>query len=78
MPDLEAELRHLAAAERHVRDANARIAQLNELIAYASAMGESTTLARTVLVTMRDVLINFEAHHDQIVRTLRRIRTRRR
>ena len=74
MLDLQAELHHLAAAQRQVRDAEVRIAQLDQLIAYASSIGESTASAQGVRDTMRDVLDCFVSHRDAIVRALKLIR----
>jgi uncharacterized protein YeeX (DUF496 family) len=73
MLDRQLELQHLAAAERHIREGQARIERVDRLIDYARSLGMQPREALDVAVCMRHVLRTLQMHRDAIAVTLQHI-----
>ena len=66
----EAEVQHLAEADRPIDEARARIARLQESIASAAARGRDASGARETLSALQEVFTIFVAERDSIVQTI--------
>ena len=70
MPDRATEVENLALADRHIAEGEARIAEMEALMARALAAGEDATASQQTLAAMREAMVQFEAHRTAIVQTI--------
>lgn len=66
----EAEVQHLAQADRHIEEARMRMAGLRASIASAAVRGADASSARTTLSTLEDVFSTFLVERESIVQTI--------
>jgi hypothetical protein len=71
MPNLSKQ-RQLAIANRHIAEAQARIAQQAQAVRQLKADGRDTTAAQDLLGVLRQSLDAMNAHREQIMRKLSR------
>ena len=64
--------RQLAIANRHIAEAQARIAQQAQAVRQLKADGRDTTAAQDLLGVLRQSLDAMKAHREQIMRKLSR------
>ncbi len=74
MPDLEAEEKHLAKAERDIADGEERIARQTAIAGRLQAGGQDAKAAEALLRTLRETLAVWKDHRDEILRTIARLR----
>lgn len=70
MPDRAMEVRHLAEADRHIREGERRILQLEGVISRAFDRGQDTTRARATLAVLVEALTAFKAHQQLILKSI--------
>jgi hypothetical protein len=68
--DRNAQLRHLAAAERHVQRGERCIRDQEDCIEELGLHGHDTNLARAILETFRQIQAQHVGHRDQILKEL--------
>ena len=69
-PDIEQE--HLGRAERDISEGESRITRQIILIEQMRLDGHDTTEAENLLRTLRDTLVVWQGHRDEILRDLER------
>jgi hypothetical protein len=72
--DRAMEERHLALANKHIRDGQARVDQQLELVERIRARGDSTTNAEAFLDLLQNTLASWQDQRDLIVAELARVR----
>lgn len=70
MPDLAMERAHLALAERDILEGEDRVFRQEELVALMRSRNQDTTKAEALLRLLRETLLIWRAHRDQILRTI--------
>lgn len=70
MPDLAMERAHLALAERDIIEGEDRVFRQEELVALMRSRDQDTTEAEALLRVLRETLLIWKAHRDQILRTI--------
>ncbi|MFC0340756.1 hypothetical protein [Paracoccus niistensis] len=70
MPDLAMERAHLALAERDILEGEDRVFRQEELVALMRSRNQDTTEAEALLRLLRETLLIWRAHRDQILRTI--------
>lgn len=66
------EERHLALANKHIEDRQARVDRQHELVEFLRARGDSTTKAEDFLRLLQDTLASWQEQRDLIVAELAR------
>ncbi|MBB3021536.1 hypothetical protein FHR70_004637 [Microvirga lupini] len=74
MPDPALERVHLAKAERDIAEGEERITRQMLLIERMNQEGHDTAEAERLLLTLREVLAEWQAHREEILRVLERHR----
>ena len=75
MPDLAMERAHLALAERDIIEGEDRVFRQDELMALMRSQGQNTAEAEALLRVLRETLLVWKAHRDQILRTIASLET---
>lgn len=75
MPDLAMERAHLALAERDIIEGEDRVFRQEELMALMRSQGQNTAEAEALLRVLRETLLVWKAHRDQILRTIASLET---
>lgn len=75
MPDLAMERAHLALAERDIIEGEDRVFRQEELVALMRSQGQNTAEAEALLRVLRETLLVWKAHRDQILRTIASLET---
>lgn len=70
MPDIEQERAHLALAERHLIEGQERIFRQEKLLTELQSRQVNTSEAEALLQLLRETLVTWKDHRDQILRTL--------
>lgn len=70
MPDLAMERAHLALAERDILEGEGRVFRQEELVALMRSRDQNTTEAEALLRVLRETLLTWKSHRDQILRTI--------
>lgn len=70
MPDIARERFHLAQAERDIIEGEERIMRQEELVARLRSRQQNTAEAEALLRVLRETLLTWKAHRDQILRTI--------
>ena len=70
MPDLAMERAHLVLAERDIIEGENRVLRQEELVALMRSRNQNTTEAEALLRVLRETLLIWKAHRDQILRTI--------
>ena len=73
MLDIATERAHLAKAERDLVAGEARIARQAALVERLRPGGEGVEAAEALLETLRQSLLGWRAHRDEILRTIARL-----
>ncbi|WP_244816407.1 hypothetical protein [Caballeronia sp. Lep1P3] len=74
MTTLEEELARLHQADRHIDEANKRIASQRKFVASMSGSEAERASAEDLLTTMCATLDQFNRHREEILDTIRRLR----
>ena len=61
---------HLALAERDIIEGEDRVFRQEELVALMRSRDQDTTEAEALLRVLRETLLIWKAHRDQILRTI--------
>ena len=75
MPDLAMERAHLALAERDIIEGEGRVFRQEELMALMRSQGQTTAEAEALLRVLRETLLVWKAHRDQILRMIASLET---
>ena len=75
MPDLAMERAHLALAERDIIEGEDRVFRQEELMALMRSQCQNTAEAEALLRVLRETLLVWKAHRDQILRTIASLET---
>ena len=70
MADLAMERAHLALAERDIIEGEGRILRQEELVTRMRSRDQNITEAEALLRVLRDTLLIWKAHRDQILRAI--------
>ncbi len=72
MPDPAIEREHLSQAERHIVEGEERITRQMILIDKLRLDGHDVVEAERLLVTLRETLVAWHGHRDEVLRELER------
>lgn len=70
MPDIDQERAHLVLAERHIIEGEERIFRQEKLLSELRSRQQDTSEAETLLRLLRETLMTWRNHRDQILRAL--------
>lgn len=73
MPNRDTAIRHLAQADRHIREGEIRVEVMKRAIDQARALNMNVELSSASLALMIDVLDQYKEHRKLIVQTIERI-----
>ena len=71
--DLATEREHLALADRHILEGEARIKRHSGLIDHLRENGRDTSTAMALLQTLQETLLVWRDHRDQILHAIARL-----
>jgi hypothetical protein len=72
MPDPAIEREHLSKAERHIAEGEERITRQMLLIDRLRREGHNVSEAERLLLTLRETLVTWQEHREEILRALAR------